>query len=204
MKKTIYMTRHGNTLSNNKKIYAGWSSEGLSEDGVLQAEELGEQMAHLKISAIYSSPIQRAIQSSQILNKHIKGDMIIEPDLREIEMGPWEGLTEDEVAVKYPSHYQIWLTKPAELKIDGRETLQDVLKRGLRTIKKMLAEEQDDVILLVSHVAIIRCLLLHFNQLPLNSYKTIHIPNICTYKVIFDGEQVNTARTLTDVCCNHR
>lgn len=185
MVKTVYLVRHGNIPSNNNKIYAGCSDEVLSEDGITQAEGLGKWMQDLDISTIYTSPIRRAIQTAQILNKYIKGELVVEPDLKEMKMGPWEGLSEDEVANKYPSAYQIWLKRPAELRLDGREALRDVQQRALKVINKILKENQNNTTLLVTHVAIIRCLLLYFNHLPLDLYKTIDIPNICTHKVIF-------------------
>ena len=124
-------------------------------------------------------------ETAQVLNKYIKGGLFIEPDLKEMKMGSWEGLSEEEVAKRYPSEYQIWLERPGELRIDGRETLREVQHRAIRGIHKILEENQDGNTFLVTHVAIIRCLLLYFKRLPWKLYKTIDIPNICTHKVIF-------------------
>jgi alpha-ribazole phosphatase/probable phosphoglycerate mutase len=186
--KTIYLVRHGITRSNKEKVYAGRSTEGLLEEGVLAAEALGRKMEVLGISAVYTSPIKRALETARIISGHIKGELIVEDDLREIEMGPWEGLSEDEVASSYPSEYRIWLATPADLRLAGRETLDTVQARGLKAVTRILEEHPEGTTIAVTHVAVIRCLLLHYNHLHLNSYKSIDIPNLSVHRLVFDDE----------------
>ena len=184
----IYLVRHGVTQSNKRKIYAGWSEEDLVKEGVIQAEKLGRKLKGMRISTIYTSPIRRTLQTAEILNKYIKCELKIDPDLKEIKMGPWEGLSEEEVAVKYPSEYKIWLNKPAELNIKGRETLNEVQCRAVRAVNKILNDNFDKIAVVVTHVAIIRCLLLYLKCLSLNLYKTIDIPNLSIHQLKFKSE----------------
>ncbi len=106
-------------------------------------------------------------------------------------MGPWEGLSEDEAAAGYPSEYSKWLSRPAELKLAGRETLGALQGRALKAVTRILKEHPEGTSLVVTHVAIIRCLILHYNHLPLNSYKSINIENLSVHRLTFnDGGAV--------------
>ena len=86
------MIRHGEIPSNVNKVYAGRSPEGLTEKGVQQARQVSEKLKEYEVEAIYSSPIQRALQTAQIISEKNGLDFRVEEAFREIEMGPWEGL----------------------------------------------------------------------------------------------------------------
>lgn len=194
--KTIYLVRHGITHSNKKNIYSGWCEEELIEEGIAQANKLGKEMQGWGISSIFTSPIKRAVQTAQILNRYIKGRLIIEPYLKEMKMGAWEGLSEHEVAKQYPSEHKMWLERPAQLRISGRETLKEVQQRAVKAINRILEMRSDKIRLAVTHVAIIRCIFLYFNKLPLNLYKEIDVPNLSIYQLVLDNGKIRIKKSL--------
>ena len=106
----VYLIRHSVTESNKKKIYAGWSEEELAHEGIVQADRLGIRLKNSKISKIYSSPIKRALQTAEIINKYMKTEIKIESGFKEMQLGPWEGLSEDQVELNFPTEYRLWLT----------------------------------------------------------------------------------------------
>lgn len=173
----VYLVRHGVTESNKKRFYMGWSEEELSEEGIKQAEVLGLKLKEKEISKIYTSPVRRAVQTAEILNKYLSTEITMEKDLGEMKLGEWEGMSEEKVKIKYPREWAMWNKCPKELKLPGRETLDSVQQRSLRAIKKILNMSQSRNVVAVSHVAIIRCLMLFFNNLDLNLYKRIAVPN---------------------------
>jgi len=174
----IFFVRHGSIKSNKLKIYAGWSNEELDSEGIKQAHEVGKLLSQYPIKAIYSSPIKRAIQTAEIISTYLPNvNIVIEENLKEMKLGPWEGLSEDEIAKKYPEQFKLWNTKPAELKLPNRETLFMVRDRAIKAIKNMLSDNHSGDLIAVTHVAIIRCLYLHYNNLDLNLYKKIDVPN---------------------------
>ena len=173
----LLMVRHGEVHSNIKKVYAGKSPEPLTEKGVGQAEDVSEKLTKYQVSALYSSPIQRAFQTAHIIGKEIGKNVVIEDSFRELEMGPWEGMSENDVEQTYPLEWNIWQTRPAELRLPGRETLDDLLKRVLAGLQKVYHTGSNRNIIIVTHVAIIRVLLLWHSRKSLNLYKTIHVPN---------------------------
>jgi alpha-ribazole phosphatase/probable phosphoglycerate mutase len=179
----LLMVRHGEIPSNVKKIYAGKSSEKLTKKGILQAKEVSEKLKSYKVHALYSSPIQRAIQTAEIIGKAIEMDFVIENAFREMELGPWEGLSEKDIARLYPEEWHIWHNSPAELKLPGRETLSALLERVLKGIWSIYEGMKDQTIVVVTHVAIIRVLLLWHKRKSLNLYKTIHVPNAEIFEI---------------------
>lgn len=183
----LLLVRHGEIPSNVKKIYAGKSSEELTLKGMSQAAEAAEILNSYSIHKIYSSPIHRAFQTAQIISTETGITVDVEDSFREMELGPWEGLSETEVAQSYPTEWNIWQNRPAELKIPGRETLKVLLDRVLTGIHNIAQGGEDQNIVVVTHVAIIRVLLLWHSKKSLNLYKTILIPNAKIFEMHFSG-----------------
>jgi broad specificity phosphatase PhoE len=173
----IYLVRHGITASNKKKIYMGQSDEGLDEEGVKQANILGMRLKGEGISKIYTSPVKRALQTAEILNNYLLTGVLLEEDLREMGIGQWEGMPEEEVKSKYPEEWAIWNECPKDLTLPGREALSSVQERAVKTV-------------VVTHVAIIRCLILYSKKLDLNLYKKINVRNAKVFELAVNGYSI--------------
>ncbi|MBI5664159.1 MAG: histidine phosphatase family protein [Nitrospirae bacterium] len=182
----LLMIRHGEIPSNVNKVYAGRSPESLTRSGVLQAIQASEKLKGYKIDALYSSPIQRALETAQIIAEKVGVDLRVDGSFRELEMGPWEGMSEDDVARLYPNEWSVWSHKPAELKLPGRETLDELLARVLAGIRNLYQDDPANNTVIVTHVAIIRVLLLWHERMSLNLYKTIHVPNAKVFEIVLD------------------
>ena len=180
MAEKIYLIRHGLTESNKKKIYAGWCEEGLCKEGLNAISEKGRKLKQFRIDKIFSSPIRRAIQTAEIINSFLKVGIEIEENFKEMKMGPWEGLSENEVAEKFPEEWKIWNTKPSELKMKERETLRELLLRAMEGIKRISGLDSSRI-LAVTHVALIRVLMIYYNNLSLDNYRKIDVPNESLY-----------------------
>ncbi len=173
---TWYFVRHGEIESNLKKVYAGWSEEGLTEEGIRQARDAGLKLKDYAIDAIYCSPLNRTIQTAEIIGDILRIKPIPEESFKELRMGVWEGLSEKAIAKDYPREWGIWNTRPAELILGGRETLHELLERVLGGIKRIRNNLYGKNVVIVTHVAIIRVLLLHAQKIDLNRYRTVPIP----------------------------
>ena len=138
-----YSVRHGEIDSNLKKVYAGWSQERLTERGVLQAEEAGEALKGEGIDALYCSPLKRAVQTAEIIGKAINRELVLDDHFREMKLGLWEGLSEDEIENAYPEEWRLWNTRPAELVLEGRETLRELQERVLEGIRRRMSEVRE-------------------------------------------------------------
>jgi alpha-ribazole phosphatase/probable phosphoglycerate mutase len=171
------LIRHGETKSNLLRIYAGWSDEPLTERGILQAHHVAKLLTQYEVEVIYTSPLKRAVQTAQIIAQQIKVPIILEEGFVEMKMGPWEGKSEEEIATTYPEEWHIWQTRPAELRLPCRETLDQLLNRVLSAFYRIKMRNHKGLVVIVTHYAIIRVALLYARGQDLNLYKTITVPN---------------------------
>ena len=179
----LILVRHGEIPSNVNRIYAGRSPEGLTDKGLSQAKTVSAELNKYRIDAIYSSSIQRAVQTAQILSEVVGVDPKVDESFRELEMGAWEGMSEADIAREYPEEWSIWNSDPARLRLEGRETLDALLERVLTGVRDIYKEHSDGNAVIVTHVAIIRILLLWHTKKSLNLYKTINVPNAEIFKI---------------------
>ena len=171
-----YFVRHGEIESNVRKIYAGWSEEGLTRKGRQEATEAAKIVSNFNIDSIYTSPLRRAVQTAEIIGDFLEKRLIVEEIFKELKLGIWEGMSEGEIQSYFPNEWKNWTTSPAELILEGRETLQELVERVLAGLKRVKQREGDGSVLVVTHVAIIRVLLLHVRKMDLNLYRTIPVP----------------------------
>ena len=167
--------RHGQTVSNIKKIYAGRSGECLSQEGIQAVQKSYQRLEGLNIERIYTSPVTRAVQTAETINQYL--GVNIEPcdEFTEIKMGPWKGLSEDEVSERYPQEWRTWNLTPFQLEVPGRETLEQVQMRALYGIKSIIKQSDIHVSLVITHVTPIRMLLIYFNGINRDEYRNIDV-----------------------------
>ena len=132
----LYFVRHGEIESNIRKVYAGWSEEPLTEKGIQQAEMAGEVLKEKGIDALYCSPLRRAVQTAEIIGEAVGLTPVSDDHFKEMRLGPWEGLSEDEVARRFPEEWKIWNKRPADLVLEGRETLRELQERVLEGVRR--------------------------------------------------------------------
>lgn len=175
-----YFIRHGEIASNRKKVYSGRSDEPLTIKGIEQAREAGCKLAEqLDLDAIFCSPLARTRQTVEIIVKELKRDIPVHVDecFNELKMGPWEGLSESEAERQFPVEWAIWNSKPADLSIEGRETLAQLQSRVIEGIRSIERSHDYASVLVMTHVAIIRVVSLFDSGWDLNEYKSVQVEN---------------------------
>ena len=146
----IILARHGETEWNVEEIFRGRIDIKLNETGIKQAELLAEYLNRTKIDAVYSSPLQRALKTAEMVALHHKLKVKIAPGLIDFHYGKWQGLSHQEVKDKHKELYAEWLNKPDLVKMPAGESLNDVRKRATATVASILAKHKGTVVL-VSH-----------------------------------------------------
>jgi broad specificity phosphatase PhoE len=170
-----YLARHGQTESNLLRRYAGSSSESLTADGQAQMMALAARLGASGIGEIRTSEVTRARESADLIGRVLGVPVHVDPRLNEIRMGPWEGLTEVEVAARFPEAHSIWQTVPDRLALDGRETLDELAARATAALRD--AAQRPAPVLLMTHVAPIRVAVLRALGLSLALYKHVRVYN---------------------------
>jgi broad specificity phosphatase PhoE len=182
----LFMIRHGEIASNIKKIYAGSSDEELSGKGIYQAEQAAVRLKNYHIHALYTSPMKRALETAQIIGGKIGKKPVIHTAFREMEMGPWEGLSEDDIHRQFPTEWLLWQTRPADVNLPGRETLEELLHRVLQGVRSIYRNSKNRNILVITHVSVIRVLLIWHAGYSVNRYRTISVPNAGIFEIKID------------------
>lgn len=174
----IIFIRHGEIDSNNLGVYSGNSDEPLNINGVNQVEAACLVLKKQKIDLIISSTLKRARQTAEILKKNIGAELVFNNAFNELIMGPWQGLSEEEVKIQFPNEWKIWKTTPSQLSINGRETLKQLYERVRNEISNLyLSSENGSTLCIVSHVAVIRVALILINNYKLDDYPNIQVYN---------------------------
>jgi broad specificity phosphatase PhoE len=146
----IILVRHGETEWNAQEIFRGRRDVALNEMGVKQAKQLGGYLKDLQIEAIYSSPLQRALDTAKPIAGPHGLDVLIAPGLTDINYGTWEGLTHQDVQSRYGGLYERWRREPHLVKIPDGETLGAVRERAGKVVAMALSQHPGTVVL-VSH-----------------------------------------------------
>ncbi len=149
----ILFLRHGQAKNNVERILAG-RSKGfpLTDVGVQQAQNIGEFLRPFNISKIYSSPIERAEQTANIVASKVGLDCIIDERLTEIEMGSFSGMHYDEMFSKYGNVFLKFYQGHPIVETNGIETFASVKKRILDMVSHCSQKYNNETILLVTHM----------------------------------------------------
>lgn len=164
---TLLLVRHGQTEWNRLGRYQGQQDAPLNETGRVQAAALAQALRDTPIDVAYSSDLSRAHETLDIALQGREITRHTDPRLREIALGPWEGLLIPEVQQRWPAQWQAWQDEPWAVSIEGGETLAQVQQRALVCVQQMLAAHAGKTILVVSHNAVVRVLLCDVLGLPL-------------------------------------
>ncbi len=184
----LLLIRHGLSSYNLEKRIQGRNDlSTLTPEGIIQASRAGEVLKGINIHAIYSSPLQRASDTAKelIKNRNEKLDIIFERDLLEVDLGPWSGLTVEEVQGKFPDLYQTWKESPDELTFSRKDgtsyqPIKDLKKQAERFLTKIFSihnPKKDQTIAIVGHNAILRCIILSMLKYPPEGFLRFKLDN---------------------------
>jgi alpha-ribazole phosphatase len=155
----IILIRHGETDFNALEIFRGRADVPLNDNGIRQAQLLAEYLGGEKIDTIYSSPLQRAVKTAEIIAAPHKLKVNVVADLNDIDCGEWQGLSLREVKERYEELYQDWLDTPEQVRIPGGESLEDVKKRALPFVQDAVMRCGEGRMVFVSHRAVNKVLI---------------------------------------------
>lgn len=144
-----YILRHGQAESNVKNIVSCWPEKfknPLTKKGVLQIKNAAEELKNKNIDLIFTSPLLRAKQTAEIIGKEIKVKPKFDRDLREYNVGEFNGKPILELVSKYPD-FKIRFSKAPK----GGESYKEITKRMSEFLKKIDKKYINKNILIISH-----------------------------------------------------
>ena len=183
----LIFVRHGMSSFNKEGRIQGRNDLSiLTREGRLQAESAGKIISSIPIDAIYSSPLQRASETTKIIVKEHQRDLqvIYTNDLLEVDLGPWSGLTKDDLKKQYPEELTIWGKEPKDLSITREngtkfQPIKELLIQAETFLKSLfnIYSNSNKTILIVAHNAILRCLILKLIDEPPKGFRRLKLDN---------------------------
>jgi len=155
----IYLTRHGQTEWNVEKRFQGWGNSPLTELGMQQAKALGRYFSCIELNVIYSSSAPRALQTAELIRGKKTLNIISEEDLREINLGSWEGMTYSEIENLYPEKFDHFWNYPEKyIPLDSGETYEALKSRIFNKMEEITKKHRGETVLVVVHGVVLKTL----------------------------------------------
>ena len=156
----IIFLRHAQAENNAKRILAG-RTEGvhLTKAGIEQAEGIAKYLKPLDISAIYSSPIERASHTAEIVAKNNSLDYELDDRITEIDMGKFTRMNYDDMFAKYGNIFLRFYENDPVIAEHEVETFPEVQKRVLSMVNHIVEKHKNENVILVTHMDPIKSML---------------------------------------------
>lgn len=166
----LILVRHGETLWNKEGRIQGTSDIELSETGREQAERLAVSLKDTTIATIHASPLKRAYQTAEIINRYHQRAIEVHPELMEMNQGDFEGLSFKELMASEKDFLRRWIADPASVRMPGGETLAELQDRAWHSVGRIIAEEEHALV--VAHNFTIAALLCRLRNIHLSEFRS--------------------------------
>lgn len=174
----LILVRHGETPWNVTLQYQGQANVPLNERGREQALRAAARLTRYGITRLYSSDLARAWQTAELIGTTIGLTPVAIPELREIDVGQWEGLTPEDLYRRFPDHMAEYRRDPARTVRLGGESYAQLQARALIALQQIQDQHQHgEIVAAVSHGGTIRALLCHVIGLDLDRFGRMWIDN---------------------------
>jgi broad specificity phosphatase PhoE len=150
----VHLIRHGATANNlmrPPRLQGNNGDHPLTEAGRRQAQQTAEALAERSIAAVYSSPLQRAVETAVAVAARHRLDVATLRELQEVDVGDWEGLQWDEIEASHAEDYERFMRDPGEHGYPGGETMRDVVARVAPALEALMARHVGEEIVVVAH-----------------------------------------------------
>ena len=160
----LYITRHGETEWNTQRRLQGWRNSPLTKKGNAQGNLLRDAVKKYNITKIYTSTSERALKTAMAARGKTTIPVELMDELREMNMGDWEGRTIDEIKEREPENFSNYWNAPHLFVKNTGEDFDEILDRSKKAIEKILEEEKEGNILIVTHGVTLKALMSHFSD----------------------------------------
>lgn len=158
---TLLLVRHGETELKSSERYWGHTDVKLGALGIEQAERVRDLLATERIDIIFSSNLERASKTADIIASRHKMEVITCAELKEVNFGELEGLTFKEIAQRYPEVAKSWAEGKTDLKYPCGESLSELAERASNFTRRLKNVSPEQTVLIVAHSGVLRLLMCH-------------------------------------------
>jgi alpha-ribazole phosphatase len=188
----IYLIRHGEVVGHETPGYNGHADVELTARGVAQYHQLKERLAGAGITACYTSDLTRCVAGARIITAELGVEPVLIRELRELDIGVWEGMTWTEIVERYPAEWKARLADLVNYRVPGGENLKDLADRVIPALRKIVLSHRGANVLVVGHGGINRVIILNAIGAPLSAMFTVEQSYACLNIIDYyeDGKTV--------------
>jgi len=197
---TIVLVRHGQTEWNRDGRFRGRSDVALDPVGRAQAQACARRIAAgWRPSAVYSSPLSRAVHTAQPIAEQQGLKVSVRQHLIDLNFGDWEGLKLSEARLRWPDLVDGWLGDPGSVRPPRGEGLETLRERALAEVRSLARAHAEETIVVVSHDALNRVLVLAALDAPLGAFFRVG-QDTAAINVLSVDEQGIVVEVVNDTC----
>jgi probable phosphoglycerate mutase len=167
------LIRHATNYTVGKRIAGRMPGVNLNKEGKDQANQLAKRLRHLPISFIYSSPLERAIETAQPLAQLLSKEVIINEDFLEINFGDWTNLTIEEL--EKDKTFQLYNSFRSFTNIPGGELMVEAQTRVVKGLQKLCIKHPDQTVAIFSHGDLVKAAVAYYAGIPLDMFLRLEI-----------------------------
>ena len=188
----ILLIRHGETDWNRVHRFQGRSDLPLNQRGRDEANALALGLKDQSLTAIYSSPLARAVETAHLIKVfHPSAPFFKEEGLVEMDLGKFEGMEAGRWVIEHADFLKSWRETPASVRMPGGETLQEVQVRAISTLERIAKPyPEGSTLLLCSHNFVNLTILCYALQIPLNRFREVRQETAALNVLCIEGERL--------------
>ena len=184
----IFLIRHGENDWVGTDRLAGRSvGVHLNERGRQQTEQLAQLLKDQPIKAVYSSPLERCVETAAPVATALGLSVVEEPGVLEVDYGEWQAGNLKELS-KLPEWQQVQYT-PSTFRFPGGETLRETQSRAVGTIERLRKQHPNEVVAIFSHGDVIRTTIAHYIGIPIDLFQRVQISTASISTIAFFGDK---------------
>lgn len=181
----VIFIRHGETDWNILGKYQGQTDILLTEKGREQGRLLAKHFPFDKLDAIYSSDLTRAVETASFVAEKFNLKVTLDKAFREMNFGDWEGLTYEEIVLKYPEGMKHFLTRPDILQVPNGEDFPLLQERAVKRLYELIKIHDNETIAITAHGGVLRCMLADALEMPLKNIWRIRQNNTAVSAAVY-------------------
>lgn len=185
------LIRHAANDTLGKRFAGRAAGVSLNEEGQAQAEKLARRLDGLPVAAIYSSPLERAIETAAPIAKMLELEVVVREEFSELEMGEWTNRSFDEL--RGEPVFRQFNSFRSGTRVPGGETMLEAQARMIAGLEKLRARHFDETIAVISHADLIKSAVAFYAGIHLDLFQRIEI-SPASVSVVEIGDE--TARIL--------
>ncbi len=186
------IVRHGYSIANKEKRFAGQLDIDLDERGLAQAQSVADYIVeNFKVDSIYSSDLTRTVKTVKPTAERLGLTINKCKELREVDVGSWQGRLIEDIKKEYPEDFEIYLKTPGLCRFGDGENHSDCLYRAKAFLDKLAEENEGKTIVIGTHGGVIRALRAYFKNIPMDKLQELtHVPNASITIIEYNNGEV--------------